>query len=119
MPGGISGYPGIPPPSGGASASRRRRPCRLDDDPDTDVAAAHREAADWDSDTGVAAGWVLALSVGRGGPGFRSHVALDALTIRLLPRARLTVPAGVLILVCVALTAAGIWFQPEAWPLGG
>jgi hypothetical protein len=35
-----------------------RRPVDvLDGDPDTVVAAAHREAADWDFDTGAAAGW--------------------------------------------------------------
>ncbi len=69
--------------------------------------------------TGVAAGGIICLSVGQGGPGFRSHLALDALTRRLLPRGRPTLPAAVLVLVCVGLVAAGLWFQPEAWPLGG
>ena len=64
----------------------------------------------------VAAG-VLALSIGRGGPGFRSHVALDALTRKVLPRGRPTVPALVLGLVCLGVAAAGLAFQPEAWPL--
>ena len=69
--------------------------------------------------TGVAAGGVMCLSVGQGGTGFRSHLALDALARRLLPAGRPTLPAAVLVLVCVALAAAGLWFQPEAWPLGG
>jgi hypothetical protein len=85
----------------------------------TDAFDALAPAAPWVlRATGVAAGWILALSVGRGGPGFRSHVALDALTIRLMPKGRPTVAAGVVVLVCVALTAAGIWFRPEAWPFG-
>ena len=67
--------------------------------------------------TGLVAGGILALSMGRGGPGFRSHVALDALARRLLPQGRPTVPAGVLLLVCLGATAAGLAFQPEAWPL--
>jgi serine/threonine protein kinase len=67
--------------------------------------------------TGLAAGGILALSIGRGGPGFRSHVALDAVARRLLPRGRPTMAAGVLLLVCLGATAAGLAFQPEAWPL--
>ena len=67
--------------------------------------------------TGLVAGGILALSIGRGGPGFRSHVALDAVARRLLPRGRPTLPAGVLLLVCLGITAAGLAFQPEAWPL--
>lgn len=67
--------------------------------------------------TGLAAGGILALSIGRGGPGFRSHVALDAVARRLLPRGRPTLPAGVLLLVCLGLVTAGLAFQPEAWPL--
>ncbi|HYI63020.1 MAG TPA: serine/threonine-protein kinase [Acidimicrobiales bacterium] len=69
--------------------------------------------------TGVGAGWVLASSIGRGGPGFRSHVALDALATRLLPRGRLTPVAAVVVAVCLLVAAAGAWFRPEAWPLGG
>lgn len=67
--------------------------------------------------TGVVAGGILALSIGRGGPGFRSHVAIDAIARKLLPQGRPTVPAGVLLLVCLGVVAAGLAFQPEAWPL--
>lgn len=67
--------------------------------------------------TGLVAGGILALSIGRGGPGFRSHVALDALTRRLLPAGRPTLPAAVVILVCLGVAAAGLAFHPEAWPL--
>lgn len=67
--------------------------------------------------SGALAGWVMASSIGRGSPSFRSHVALDALAARLMPRGRLTVAAGVVVLVGVAGTAAGLWFDPEAWPL--
>lgn len=69
--------------------------------------------------TGVGAGWVLASSIGRGGAGFRSHAALDHLAGRLLPRGRFTPAAGVLLVVCAVVVAAGAWFRPEAWPLGG
>lgn len=69
--------------------------------------------------TGVAAGGLMCLSVGRGGTGFRSPLALDALARRLVPSGRPTLPAFVLVVACVALAAAGLWFQPEAWPLGG
>lgn len=68
--------------------------------------------------TGLAAAGVLCLSVGRGGAGFRSHVALDALTVRLMPRGQLTTPAAVVVVTCIAVAAAGLWFSPEAWPLG-
>lgn len=68
--------------------------------------------------TGVAAGGILALSVGRGGPGFRSHVALDALTVKLMPRGRVSIAVVVVGLVCLAVVATCLWFEPEAWPLG-
>ncbi|HEV7720618.1 MAG TPA: serine/threonine-protein kinase [Iamia sp.] len=67
--------------------------------------------------TGLVAAGILALSIARGGPGFRSHVALDAVTRRLLPRGRPTLPSVVLLLVCIGVVAAGLAFQPEAWPL--
>ncbi|HEX7132801.1 MAG TPA: protein kinase [Iamia sp.] len=67
--------------------------------------------------TGLVAAGILALSIGRGGPGFRSHVALDAVTRRLLPQGRPTVPGAVLVLICLGIAAAGLAFQPEAWPL--
>lgn len=67
--------------------------------------------------TGLAAGTLLAVSIGRGGPGFRSHVALDALTRRLLPAGRPTLPAGIFVLIALAVAAAGLAFQPEAWPI--
>lgn len=67
--------------------------------------------------TGVAAAGVLCLSIGQGGPGFRSHVALDAAAERLMPRGRLSVAAAVVGVVCLGVIAAGLWFRPEAWPL--
>ncbi len=69
--------------------------------------------------TGGVCGWMLASSLGRGSPRFRSDVALDALTARLAPRGRPSLQGVVLILVCAAVVAAGLWFQPEAWPLAG
>lgn len=68
--------------------------------------------------TGVAAAGIVCLSLRRGGPGFRSNLALDALARRLMPRGALTMAAGVVLVVAVALGAVGLWFQPEAWPLG-
>lgn len=68
--------------------------------------------------TGVAAAGILCLSISRGRPGFRSNLALDALARRLMPRGTPTVAVGVVVLAAVALGAAGLWFQPEAWPLG-
>jgi len=67
--------------------------------------------------TGLVAAGILALSIARGGPGFRSHVALDAVTRRLLPQGRPALPSVVLLLVCIGVVAAGLAFQPEAWPL--
>ncbi len=84
----------------------------------TDAFDAFASAGPWVlRATGLVAGAILALSIGRGGPGFRSQVALDALTRRLVPRGRPTLPAGVLLLVCLGIAAAGLAFQPEAWPL--
>jgi serine/threonine protein kinase len=68
--------------------------------------------------TGLLAGGILALSIGRGGPGFRSHLALDALTRRLLPRGKPTMASAIVGLVALAIVAAGLSFRPEAWPLG-
>jgi serine/threonine-protein kinase len=68
--------------------------------------------------TGLVAGGILALSIGRGGPGFRSHLALDALTRRLLPRGRPTMASAIVGVVALAVVAAGLAFRPEAWPLG-
>jgi hypothetical protein len=69
--------------------------------------------------TGAVCGWMVASSLGRGSPRYRTDVALDALTVRLAPRGRPSVQGVVLIVVCAALVAAGLWFQPEAWPLAG
>ncbi|QYG93493.1 protein kinase [Iamia sp. SCSIO 61187] len=67
--------------------------------------------------TGVVAATLLVVSIARGGPGFRSHVALDAVARALVPRGRPTFASGVLLLVCLAVAAAGLAFEPEAWPL--
>ncbi len=68
--------------------------------------------------TGVASASLLVLSMARGGAGFRSDVALDALARRVVPRGRPTVAAAVVILVGGAVAAAGLALQPEPWPLG-
>jgi serine/threonine-protein kinase len=69
--------------------------------------------------TGGLCGWMVASSFGRGSPRFRTDVALDALTVRLAPRGRPSLQGVVLLLVCAAMVAAGLWFEPEAWPLAG
>ena len=86
----------------------------------TEVVTALAPAGPWVlRATGVAAAGIVCLSTGRGRPGFRSNLALDALARRLMPRGTPTVAVGVVLLAAVALGAAGLWFQPEAWPLGG
>jgi hypothetical protein len=67
--------------------------------------------------TGVATGWILVSSIGHGSPTFHSHVAIDALAVRLLPKGRPTRELAVVWLVCVAGVAAGLAFQPEPWPI--
>jgi hypothetical protein len=85
----------------------------------TDAFDALAPAAPWVLRvTGMATGAILATSIARGGQGFRSHVAIDALTRRVCPRGTVTVAAVVVVLVGVALAAAGLAFQPEAYPLG-
>lgn len=66
---------------------------------------------------GVVAGGLLGLSISRGGEGFRSHLGLDVVTRRLLPRGRLSSAGVALLLVCVGLAAIGLAVAPEAWPL--
>lgn len=67
--------------------------------------------------TGVATGWLLAAAIGRGGRRFRSDLAVDRLTTRLVPDGRVTVVTFVFLLVVAGLVAGLLAFQPEAWPL--
>lgn len=67
--------------------------------------------------TGGLAGLLVVLGIGRGGPGYRSDVTLDAVVARLLPRGRPTVAAAVTVLVCAIVVCFGLLLDPEAWPL--
>lgn len=68
--------------------------------------------------TGLATGALVVLSMARGGAGFRTDVALDAATRRLMPQGRPTLAVGIVGVVGLALVVAGLAFQPEPWPLG-
>lgn len=67
--------------------------------------------------TGVLAGGLLGLSIGRGGEGFRSHLGLDAVTRWLLPRGRLSILGTLLMAVGLGLAALGLAMDPRVWPL--
>lgn len=69
--------------------------------------------------TGAVVGLVLARSIGRGAPTFRSHVALDDLAVRLMPAGRPTPWVGALIAACALAVATGLSLTPEAWPFPG
>lgn len=52
------------------------------------------------------------------GRGFRSGTGLDTVLARLLDvRDRVNVRGWTVFVICVALAAAGLWLQPELWPL--
>ncbi len=67
--------------------------------------------------TGGLAGLLVALGIGRGGPSYRSDLAIDAVVDRLLPRGRPTAAAAVTVLVCTVVVCFGLLLDPEAWPL--
>lgn len=67
--------------------------------------------------TGVLAGGLLGLSIGRGGDGFRSHLGLDAVARLLMPRGRLSIAATLLMAVGLGLAALGLTLDPTVWPL--
>ena len=66
---------------------------------------------------GGLAGALVVMAIGRGGPGYRAEVTLDAVVARLVPRGRPTVAAAVTVLVCVAVACLALLLRPEAWPI--
>jgi hypothetical protein len=65
---------------------------------------------------GVAAGLALMVPAVRGSARFATGVAVDAAAIARGGRL-LTQPGWILWAVCIGLTAAGLAFSPEVWPL--